>query len=245
MVLARGAQSNKVLFLCCAFSAFPAGAPRALQALADAGLEASQVANVEVVGGSTRVPAVLRLLTEFFGKEPSRTLNAKETVSRGCALQCAMLSPTFRVRDFQVLDSFPYGVQFRWVRRGRCLAACRSGPAGGVARAGACPGHNCVSAFTPQPAPCTHSAWLELTTDSVSPLPHRCRSWEKDGQEVTSTVFERGSLVPSAKMLTFYRAEPFSIRAEYTPDSDIPATADRAIGGRRFSRHGVFNRAKL
>lgn len=83
------------------------------QALADAGLEASQVANVEVVGGSTRVPALLRVLTDFFGREPSRTLNAKETVSRGCALQCAMLSPTFRVREFQVLDSFPYGVQFR------------------------------------------------------------------------------------------------------------------------------------
>lgn len=44
-------------------------------------------------------------------------------------------------------------------------------------------------------------------------------------------VFERGSLVPSAKMLTFYRSEPFSIRAEYTPDSDIPATAHRSIGG--------------
>lgn len=57
------------------------------QALADAGLEASQVANVEVVGGTTRVPAVQRALTEFFGREPSRTLNAKETVSRGCALQ--------------------------------------------------------------------------------------------------------------------------------------------------------------
>ncbi len=56
------------------------------------------------------------------------------------------------------------------------------------------------------------------------------RSWEKDGQAVTSVVFERGSLVPSAKMLTFYRSEPFAIRAEYTPDSDIPATADRSIG---------------
>lgn len=84
------------------------------QALAAAGLEPSQVASVEVVGGTSRVPAVLRQLTDFFGREPSRTLNAKETVSRGCALQCAMLSPTFRVRDFQVLDSFPYGVQFRW-----------------------------------------------------------------------------------------------------------------------------------
>lgn len=61
--------------------------PREPQALADAGLEASQVHNVEVVGGTCRVPAVVRQLTDFFGREPSRTLNAKETVSRGCALQ--------------------------------------------------------------------------------------------------------------------------------------------------------------
>ena len=48
---------------------------------------------------------------------------------------------------------------------------------------------------------------------------------------MTSTVFERGSLVPSAKMLTFYRSEAFDIKAEYTPDSDIPPPADRTIGG--------------
>ena len=66
-------------------------------------------------------------------REPSRTLNAKETVSRGCALQCAMLSPTFRVRDFQVLDSFPYGVQFRcgWDCRGR-LAVVGGAVVGGA-----------------------------------------------------------------------------------------------------------------
>jgi molecular chaperone DnaK (HSP70) len=35
-------------------------------------------------------------VADFFGKDPSRTLNAKECVSRGAALQCAMLSPIFR-----------------------------------------------------------------------------------------------------------------------------------------------------
>ena len=108
-----------------------------LQALAGAGLEASQVASVEVVGGTTRVPSVLKQLTDLFGREPSRTLNSKETVSRGCALQCAMLSPTFKVRDFQVQDSFPYGVQFRWAgRAGR--AGLQAGQAG-QARRGGCP----------------------------------------------------------------------------------------------------------
>ena len=51
---------------------------------------------VEVVGGSSRVPALLRIIKDFFGKEPGRTLNAKECVSRGAALNCAMLSPIFR-----------------------------------------------------------------------------------------------------------------------------------------------------
>lgn len=206
------------------------------------------MANVEVVGGSTRVPAVLRLLTEFFGREPSRTLNAKETVSRGCALQCAMLSPTFRVRDFQVLDSFPYGVQFRWVGWGRRLWACdgrpawRGRPSGQFCSLGRS-GHMLRSQVHKgrvlyQAHDTVRWAWLGTTAEKVvqrhhQPLPAlpSC-SWEKDGQEVTSTVFERGSLVPSAKMLTFYRADPFSIRAEYTPDSDIPTTADRAIGRR-------------
>lgn len=51
---------------------------------------------MEIVGSSSRVPALLHLMREVFGKEPSRTLNAKECVARGCALNCAMLSPIFR-----------------------------------------------------------------------------------------------------------------------------------------------------
>ena len=54
------------------------------------------VVSVEVTGGSSRVPAVLHNLRDFFKKEPSRTLNATEVISRGCALNCAMLSPIFR-----------------------------------------------------------------------------------------------------------------------------------------------------
>lgn len=55
-----------------------------------------QISTVEVVGGSSRVPAATTALADYFGKEPSRTMNAKECVSRGAALQCAMLSPIFR-----------------------------------------------------------------------------------------------------------------------------------------------------
>ena len=60
--------------------------------------------SVEVVGGSSRIPSVKAAIENVFGKTPQTTLNADEAVSRGCALQCAILSPTFRVREFSVTD---------------------------------------------------------------------------------------------------------------------------------------------
>jgi len=72
------------------------------KALAEANLTIENVHTVEVVGSGSRVPAVTKILTEFFKKEPRRTMNASECVAKGCALKCAILSPTFKVREFQV-----------------------------------------------------------------------------------------------------------------------------------------------
>ncbi|RZC65661.1 hypothetical protein C5167_009346 [Papaver somniferum] len=82
------------------------------KALVDAGLTLDMINSVELVGSGSRVPAITRMLTSFFNREPRRTLNASECVARGCALQCAMLSPTFRVRDYEVQDSFPFSIGF-------------------------------------------------------------------------------------------------------------------------------------
>ncbi|XWS20317.1 hypothetical protein CRYUN_Cryun31cG0091000 [Craigia yunnanensis] len=84
------------------------------KALADAGLAVEDVHMVEVVGSASRIPSMLKILTEFFGKEPRRTMNASECVARGCALQCAILSPTFKVREFQVNESFPFPISLSW-----------------------------------------------------------------------------------------------------------------------------------
>ncbi|KAF6172862.1 hypothetical protein GIB67_035416 [Kingdonia uniflora] len=84
------------------------------RALSDAGLTIENIHSVEVVGSGSRVPAVIRILTEFFGKEPRRTMNASECVAKGCALQCAMLSPTFKVREFQVNENFPFPIALSW-----------------------------------------------------------------------------------------------------------------------------------
>ena len=70
--------------------------------------------SVEIIGGSTRVPAIKGLIEKVFGKTPNTTLNADEAVSRGCALQCAILSPTFKVREFSVTDIQPYPIKLRW-----------------------------------------------------------------------------------------------------------------------------------
>merc|ERR1719399_2576579 len=82
------------------------------------GLTKEEVASVELVGGSCRVPAIQKRLTDYFGKEPSKTLNFDECVAKGCALQCAMLSPAFKVRDFSVNDVTLYPIALSWSSTG-------------------------------------------------------------------------------------------------------------------------------
>lgn len=84
------------------------------QCLSDSGLKIDDIYSVEIVGGSSRVPAIKRLIEKVFRKTPSTTLNQDEAVARGCALQCAMLSPAFKVREFNVADVQPYSIQLVW-----------------------------------------------------------------------------------------------------------------------------------
>jgi heat shock protein 4 len=82
---------------------------------AECGIPVEQVDFVEMVGGAHRVPFVKKMCSEAFGgKELSFTMNAEESVCRGCALQAAMLSPLFKVRDFKVEDTTPIGVTVGW-----------------------------------------------------------------------------------------------------------------------------------
>lgn len=61
---------------------------------------------VELVGGSTRVPAIKQLVQDVFNIHPSTTLNTDEAVARGCVLHCATLHPSMKVkREVQILDS--------------------------------------------------------------------------------------------------------------------------------------------
>jgi heat shock protein len=70
--------------------------------------------SVEIVGGSSRIPAIKTLIKQLFGKTASTTLNQDEAVSRGAALQCAIMSPAVRVRDFAVTDLQLYPIKVIW-----------------------------------------------------------------------------------------------------------------------------------
>lgn len=80
--------------------------------LVDSYLAVEKIHIVELVGSGSRIPAITRILSSLFKREPGRTINASECVARGCALQCAMLSPIFRVREYEVQDSFPFSIGF-------------------------------------------------------------------------------------------------------------------------------------
>uniref|UniRef100_A0A8B9K690 Heat shock 70 kDa protein 4-like n=1 Tax=Astyanax mexicanus TaxID=7994 RepID=A0A8B9K690_ASTMX len=79
-----------------------------------ANLKNEDICAVEIVGGASRIPAVKERISKFFGKELSMTLNADEAVARGCALQCAILSPAFKVREFSITDVVPYPISLKW-----------------------------------------------------------------------------------------------------------------------------------
>jgi len=83
-------------------------------ALKDSGLKPEDIKFVEIVGGSTRIPAIKATIQQVFGKTCSTTLNADEAVARGCAIQCAMLSHTIRVRDIEVQDACSYPIHISW-----------------------------------------------------------------------------------------------------------------------------------
>jgi len=74
-------------------------------ALKDAGLSASEIDDVILVGGSTRVPMVQAAVKEFFGKEPRKDVNPDEAVAMGAAIQGGVLSGD--VNDVLLLDVSP------------------------------------------------------------------------------------------------------------------------------------------
>jgi molecular chaperone DnaK len=79
--------------------------PPCQQALRDAGLKPSDIDEVILVGGSTRIPAIQKIVRDLFGKEPSKGVNPDEVVAVGAAIQGGVL--TGEVKDVLLLDVTP------------------------------------------------------------------------------------------------------------------------------------------
>jgi len=78
------------------------------QALRDAGMSTSDIDEVILVGGSTRIPAIQQIVERFFGKAPSKGVNPDEVVAVGAAIQGGVLSGD--VKDVLLLDVVPLSV---------------------------------------------------------------------------------------------------------------------------------------
>lgn len=75
------------------------------QALSDAGMSVSEIDDVILVGGSTRIPAIQNIVRDFFKKEPSKGVNPDEVVAIGASIQGGVL--TGEVKDVLLLDVTP------------------------------------------------------------------------------------------------------------------------------------------
>ncbi|KAI6037550.1 heat shock protein 70 family [Pisolithus marmoratus] len=149
------------------------------EALAESGLSIDQLDSVELVGGTTRIPAVrAHIQAALNGKVLSTTVNQDEACARGATFACAFFSPTFRVREFSVKDINHYPIKVTWER-----------------------------------APADPDEDTELV------------------------IFPRGNIIPSTKVLTFYRKEPFELRAEYAEPEKLPGGINPWIA--RFSAKSV------
>jgi heat shock protein 4 len=85
------------------------------RAIEESGLSIEQIDAIELVGGSTRIPAVRSKIQSIFpSKLLSTTLNQDEACARGATFSCATLSPVFRVRDFAIHEIAIYPIKVRW-----------------------------------------------------------------------------------------------------------------------------------
>jgi len=75
------------------------------QAISDAGIDASKIDEVVLVGGSTRIPRVQAIVKELFGREPHKGVNPDEVVAIGAAIQAGVLAG--EVKDLLLLDVTP------------------------------------------------------------------------------------------------------------------------------------------
>jgi heat shock protein 4 len=75
------------------------------EAMKKAGISKADVDVIEIIGGGSRIPAVKAAIQDGFDKVPNFTLNATESIAKGCAITAAVFSPMFQVREYVVNET--------------------------------------------------------------------------------------------------------------------------------------------
>ena len=104
------------------------------KAMADAGLSASEIDKIILVGGSSRIPAVQEAIRKYFGKEPSHGVNPDECVAVGAAIQAGILSGELNDKNIVLLDVTPLslgietlgGICTRMIERNTAIPTSKS-----------------------------------------------------------------------------------------------------------------------
>jgi len=82
--------------------------------LQETGTDVKSLDAIEWVGSAMRAVPVQDAITKYLGRPMSSTQNAEEALAKGCALQCAILSPLMKVRDYKLIDTQNYKVNVLW-----------------------------------------------------------------------------------------------------------------------------------
>lgn len=174
------------------------------RALAAGGVSggAAELASVELIGGGMRPRVVKRAaavvlgmpLNEETGHGLSSSMNLDEAVARGCALACAQLLPTFRMKPFEVSDVIPHSTRIRW-----------EPPSGtDAASAGASDSNSNSSGSMDVDEEGGASAASTSSTTST----------------VVFTFGEGTKNTGLVRRVTFRRSEPFTLTAELDPEAE-------------------------
>lgn len=78
-------------------------------------------ANIELVGGGSRIPSFIKTISCVYGLEPSRTLNSSECIARGAALYSAMQSSLFKTQPYYSVELSPYELRCSWKNEGQTM----------------------------------------------------------------------------------------------------------------------------
>jgi heat shock 70kDa protein 4 len=187
------------------------------RAMAAAGVASyADLMAVELVGGAIRPRVVKRRaaevlglpLNEETGHGLSTSMNLDECIARGCALACAMLSPIFRVKPFDMVDTVPFPIRVSW---DPAPTEPASGGGGGGGGGGAEP-------------------MDEDDKDEGAAGGGAAGGGGGAGGAANSIVlFKAGDGAPLTRRITFRRNVAFDLTVEYDAEAPLPAGANRVL----------------